>query len=623
MRYNLEGLTKELKRQGIILTPASKWTNDEPLVRTIYERGNFFPSHMLYANKEGARRWGKLEEGTGRYNHSKDQLDLISEKCLQKKVKGIVDGHVPFIIGGGEQASSEIEILLNSGLNLEVIFNLDSSLLNLVSSSVNIRKKIYQKTGKLPIIYSYHRLIQELPGLMPEIRNKIDRKSNLTFLTFGIINDRINVVSPDDCETLVSLSHLMDSRDNAIYTTHEVKSFDKFTTGDTKGKYDTPEFWDFVTQVPEKRFGIQTEGKDVRRIWFLDDKIGASVHAIVRRESCDEPFCLYISDKMTHDMMKERIRTASLEGLFHGKSKNSMASLWVLQTLDPLLNDQEKRGLFEMCRENIKENPERYGLQRGESSDFAQLKFSGLEILINDLKKKLIKENRPGSKSKGLTREEKYLRALSDTSAIVRNPEAPIRDLEKDLRGISVTGYHSQIPLQFILELTGDKDRRIVHELKKLPNKYNGNVLIVDDDKERFVIPMTIGLKRLGFNVGYVINGEECLRIIKNLTSSESSNLPLAETIEGNFTEGIKTTERKVESLDAILLDLDMPGKNGFDVLRESKGMNCKIPIVVVTGHASTENTAEAMRLGAKDVTIKTGSCEDIGYKLMKAIRDK
>src|SRR5438477_13136950 len=60
--------------------------------------------------------------------------------------------------------------------------------------------------------------------------------------------------------------------------------------------------------------------------------------------------------------------------------------------------------------------------------------------------------------------------------------------------------------------------------------------------------------------------------------------------------EGLATLSEKV---DAVLLDLNMPGMDGIEVLRRIRSQESPPAVVVLTAFASAENTIEAMRLGA------------------------
>ena len=55
----------------------------------------------------------------------------------------------------------------------------------------------------------------------------------------------------------------------------------------------------------------------------------------------------------------------------------------------------------------------------------------------------------------------------------------------------------------------------------------------------------------------------------------------------------------------AVFLDLVMPGMSGLEVLRRIRASHPKVPVVVITGHASSAQIEEAKRLGAADCVAK------------------
>ncbi len=56
---------------------------------------------------------------------------------------------------------------------------------------------------------------------------------------------------------------------------------------------------------------------------------------------------------------------------------------------------------------------------------------------------------------------------------------------------------------------------------------------------------------------------------------------------------------------DLMLVDLNMPGMNGHELIVHTRRTNPKLPAVMLTGHASVDNIAEAFKSGASDFMEK------------------
>ncbi len=67
--------------------------------------------------------------------------------------------------------------------------------------------------------------------------------------------------------------------------------------------------------------------------------------------------------------------------------------------------------------------------------------------------------------------------------------------------------------------------------------------------------------------------------------------------------EGLNVAER--EAPDLVLLDVKMPGMDGLDVLDRLRAMNETLPIVMISGHATTATAVEATKKGAVDFLDK------------------
>ena len=60
-----------------------------------------------------------------------------------------------------------------------------------------------------------------------------------------------------------------------------------------------------------------------------------------------------------------------------------------------------------------------------------------------------------------------------------------------------------------------------------------------------------------------------------------------------------------LNSLDAVITDLKMPGKNGLDLLRELGKREPALPVIVLTGNGSVPSAVECMKSGSFDYLMK------------------
>ena len=118
--------------------------------------------------------------------------------------------------------------------------------------------------------------------------------------------------------------------------------------------------------------------------------------------------------------------------------------------------------------------------------------------------------------------------------------------------------------------------------------KDEASVLIVDDELgPRESLRMI--LKPI-FDVYTVENGEEALRFIRQ------------------------------EPVNLVTLDLKMPGIPGIEVLKEIKGYNPDIEVIVLTGYGSFNTAVEALRYGALDYIKKPFDVSQVERVVRKGI---
>jgi len=74
------------------------------------------------------------------------------------------------------------------------------------------------------------------------------------------------------------------------------------------------------------------------------------------------------------------------------------------------------------------------------------------------------------------------------------------------------------------------------------------------------------------------------------------------------------------ESIDCVILDLEMPGKDGFAVLRAMRERGLETPVVVYTGTGSYDRCAQAIRLGAYSFVDKSDAVERVAREVENAV---
>src|SRR5438034_5672673 len=74
------------------------------------------------------------------------------------------------------------------------------------------------------------------------------------------------------------------------------------------------------------------------------------------------------------------------------------------------------------------------------------------------------------------------------------------------------------------------------------------------------------------------------------------------------------------DSVDCVILDLEMPGMDGFEVLRSVEGLGLRMPIIVYTGTGDYDRCAQAIRLGAHGFIDKAEPMERVAQEVESAI---
>jgi DNA-binding NtrC family response regulator len=79
-------------------------------------------------------------------------------------------------------------------------------------------------------------------------------------------------------------------------------------------------------------------------------------------------------------------------------------------------------------------------------------------------------------------------------------------------------------------------------------------------------------------------------------------------------------TATDTQPIDAVVLDLVMPGLDGLGVLAKMRDAGVSVPVIVQTAHGGIDNVISAMRAGAQDFVVKPASFERLQVSLRNAL---
>ena len=116
------------------------------------------------------------------------------------------------------------------------------------------------------------------------------------------------------------------------------------------------------------------------------------------------------------------------------------------------------------------------------------------------------------------------------------------------------------------------------------------SILIVDDD-----INLCAALKdeliEVGYDVDYVNSGNDAFQYLS-----------------GN-------------EVDLLLLDLKMPGQDGFDVLKQFNERRLKSKIIVLTAYADVKSAIDSAKMGASDFISKPYDFDELLITIRKVLQ--
>lgn len=76
-----------------------------------------------------------------------------------------------------------------------------------------------------------------------------------------------------------------------------------------------------------------------------------------------------------------------------------------------------------------------------------------------------------------------------------------------------------------------------------------------------------------------------------------------------------------VEGYDLIILDVNLPGKDGFEVLRSIRQFNKEVAIIMLTARSDIEDRVKGLDLGASDYMIKPFALRELDARMRSHLR--
>jgi len=72
---------------------------------------------------------------------------------------------------------------------------------------------------------------------------------------------------------------------------------------------------------------------------------------------------------------------------------------------------------------------------------------------------------------------------------------------------------------------------------------------------------------------------------------------------------------------DLLLLDVLLPGKDGFEILRELRASHPQLPVILLTARGAEEDRVRGLKLGADDYVVKPFSASELLARVEAVLR--
>ena len=118
------------------------------------------------------------------------------------------------------------------------------------------------------------------------------------------------------------------------------------------------------------------------------------------------------------------------------------------------------------------------------------------------------------------------------------------------------------------------------------------STILIAEDEERIAAFVEKGLRSAGYTTTRAARGDDALAYLRS----------------GGF--------------DLVLLDVGLPGMDGFAVLRALRAEGATLPVIMLTARSSVADTVEGLDLGANDYLAKPFRFDELLARIRVRLRD-
>lgn len=115
--------------------------------------------------------------------------------------------------------------------------------------------------------------------------------------------------------------------------------------------------------------------------------------------------------------------------------------------------------------------------------------------------------------------------------------------------------------------------------------------ILLAEDSQRIAAFITKGLRANGFAVTHATDGKDALQMALH------------------------------DQFDLLILDIGLPGMDGFEVLETLRGSGSTLPVLVLTARDSVQDTVAGLDMGADDYMAKPFSFDELLARVRRRIR--